>query len=249
MRPWTSTARKRCSAARGREPAASTQRAVAAAAGSSLPGPTPYRRRRGRKPRTRAIRQGPDDLGDAATLSIITVDAIDQVRAEAWIRPRNADELHDGLLQLGFLTAGEFTSGAPSVGVAGTGVASPSAANPGSSGAGQWSRWFHALAEDWRACCVESAGRHWWVATERLAEFRALHPGAAVRPDPSNVYGAAAPERGAAVAELLRGRLSGLGPVTVATLAEDFALPPRELEAALLALQAEGYVMSMACGG
>ncbi|MCU0990068.1 MAG: ATP-dependent DNA helicase, partial [Xanthomonadales bacterium] len=185
--------------------------------------------------RTRAIRQGPDDLGDAATLSIITVDATEQVRAEAWIQPRNADELHDGLLQLGFLTAAEYASGASSTGVASTGTA-----------AGQWARWFQALAEDWRACCVESAGRHWWVATERLAEFRALHTDAAARPDPSGVYRAESPERGVAIVELLRSRLSGLGPVTVPTLAEDFGLPPRELETALLALQAEGYAMAMA---
>jgi ATP-dependent Lhr-like helicase len=188
--------------------------------------------------RTRAIRQGPDDLGDAATLSIISVDAIEQVRAEAWIQPRNADELHDGLLQLGFLTAAEFTSGAASTGVASTGTANPGTA------AGQWARWFQALAADWRACCVESAGQHWWVATERLAEFHALHPGAVASPDPSSVYRAEPPERGVAVAELLRSRLSGLGPVTVTTLEDDFALPPRALEAALLALQAEGYVMS-----
>jgi ATP-dependent Lhr-like helicase len=194
--------------------------------------------------RTRAIRQGPDDLGDAATLSIITVDAIEQVRAEAWIQPRNADELHDGLLQLGFLTAAEFTSGASSTGAASTGAASTGTGT--TSATGQWARWFQALAEDWRACCIASAGRHWWVATERLAEFRALHPGAAARPDPSSVYSAQSPERGVAVAELLRSRLSGLGPVTVATLAEDFALPPQELEAAVLALRAEGYAMSMA---
>jgi ATP-dependent Lhr-like helicase len=189
--------------------------------------------------RTRAIRQGPDDLGNAATLSIITVDAIEQVRAEAWIQPRNADELHDGLLQLGFLTAAEFTSGASSSGAVSTGCANPGTA------AGQWARWFQALAADWRACCVESAGRRWWVATERLADFRALHPGAAASPDPSTVYSAEPSERSEAVAELLRSRLSGLGPVMVTTLADDFALPPRALESALLALQAEGYVMSM----
>jgi ATP-dependent helicase Lhr and Lhr-like helicase len=84
------------------------------------------------------------------------------------------------------------------------------------------------------------------VATERLAEFRAMHPGAGVRPDPSSVFTAAAPERGFAIAELLRSRLSGLGPVSVAALADDFGLPQRDLEAALLALQAEGYAMLMA---
>ena len=38
--------------------------------------------------RTRAISQHADDLGSAATLSIISVDATDQVKAEAWIQPR-----------------------------------------------------------------------------------------------------------------------------------------------------------------
>jgi len=181
--------------------------------------------------RTRAIRQNPDDLGDAATLSIITVDATDQVRAEAWIRPKNPDELHDGLLQLGFLTESEFSSGVSRSGAAGT--------------AEQWGRWFQALGEDLRAACVEAAGRRWWVATERLAEFRALHPTAVARPDPSVVFSAQAPERETALAELLRSRLSGLGPVAAADLAGDFALPLRELEAALLGLQAEGYAMVM----
>ena len=185
--------------------------------------------------RTRAIRQSPDDLGDAATLSIITVDATDQVRAEAWIRPKNPDELHDGLLQLGFLTETEFTRGASSAGAAGT--------------AEHWGRWFQSLADDLRASCVESAGRRWWVATERLAEFLAVHPGGMPRPDPSAVFRAAQPERETAILELLRSRLAGLGPVAVTTLADDFALPAGELERALLALQAEGYAMVLGGGG
>jgi ATP-dependent Lhr-like helicase len=181
--------------------------------------------------RTRAIRQSPDDLGDAATLSIITVDAIDQVRMETWIQPRNPDELHDGLLQLGFLTEAEYRSGISS---SGAGSASD-----------RWGRWFQSLAADLRASCVEVAGRHWWVATERMAEFRAVHPGGVACPDPSAVFSAEAPEREVAIRELLRSRLAGLGPVTVSTLAADFALPRQELESALLGLQAEGYAMLM----
>ena len=184
--------------------------------------------------RTRAIRQSPNDLGDAATLSIITVDATEQVRAEAWIRPKNPDELHDGLLQLGFLTEPEFSSGISSSGTAGT--------------ADCWSHWFQSLADELRASCVEAQGRRWWVATERLAEFRAMHEGAMANPDPSAVFDTVSPEREAAVLELLRSRLAGLGPVTVATLAEDFALPRQELELALLGLQAEGYAMLMGGG-
>jgi ATP-dependent Lhr-like helicase len=184
--------------------------------------------------RTRAIRQSPDDLGDAATLSIITVDATDQVRAEAWIRPKNPDELHDGLLQLGFLTETEFTRGASSAGAAGA--------------AEHWGRWFQSLAGDLRASCVESAGRCWWVATERLAEFLAIHPEGTPRPDPSAVYRAVQPERETAILEILRSRLAGLGPVAATTLANDFALPEDELEYALLGLQAEGYAMVLGGG-
>ena len=184
--------------------------------------------------RTRAIRQSPDDLGDAATLSIITVEATDQVRAEAWIQPRNPDELHDGLLQLGFLTEEEYGHGSSSTGAAAAAQA--------------WGRWFQALAEDMRAACVEAAGRRWWVATERLAEFRDVHPGASVRPDPTPVFSAGAPGREASILELLRSRLAGLGPVSVAVLADDFALPRGAIEQALLGLQAEGYAMVMASG-
>ena len=104
--------------------------------------------------RTRAISQQTDDLGSAATLSIISVDATDQVRSEAWIQPRDPDELHDGLLQLGFLTSDEFGSGCSSSGAAGD--------------AARWGQWFRALCEEMRACCVRVNGGRWWVATERL---------------------------------------------------------------------------------
>ncbi len=185
--------------------------------------------------RPRAIRQNPDDLGSAATLSIITVDATDQVRSEAWIRPRNPDELHDGLLQLGFLTETEFSSGCSSTGTAGN--------------AQHWGKWFHALAGDFRACSVELKGERWWVATERLEEFCAVHEQAIPVPDPSAVYPQNRTEPEKALVELLRSRLSGLGPVTVRTLANDFSLPVTGIEAGLLALQNEGYAMVMAGNG
>jgi len=118
--------------------------------------------------RTRAISNDPDDLSSAATLSIISVEAQTQVRDEAWIQPRNADELHDGLLQLGFLTQAEFSSGNASSGSAGD--------------AGKWGSWFSALAEDFRVCSVklqkngQGEVSRWWVASERLPEWLAIHP-------------------------------------------------------------------------
>ena len=181
--------------------------------------------------RTRAISRDPDDLGSAATLSIISVEATDQVRAEAWIRPRNPDELHDGLVQLGFLTESEYRTG-NSVG--------------GASGdASNWPRWFRALCDDFRACKVQAAGHGWWVATERLSEFLTLHPEAAISPDPTSVYSIESPDPESALVEMLRGRLSGLGPVSETCLAGDFGLSPARIRQGLAALQAEGYAIVM----
>ena len=181
--------------------------------------------------RTRAISQSPDDLGNAAMLSIISVEATEQVRAEAWIRPRNADELHDGLLQLGFLTEDEYRSGASTSG---------SVAD-----ASQWPYWFRELSEQMRACRAELGDQNWWIATERLAEFRALHPDASVRPDPEPVFTTRPVEPEIALVELLRTRLSGLGPVSEQALAKDLALSNGRIRSGLLALQAEGYAMVM----
>ena len=183
--------------------------------------------------RTRAISQSPNDLGDAATLSIISVDATAQVKSEAWIRPRSPDELHDGLLQLGFLTEEEFSTGTSSTGTAGS---------------GNWVAWFKTLAGDFRASCITSSGRKWWVATERLEEFLAVHPQATLAPDPASVFDRGETDRDKALLELLRSRLSGLGPADVPTLAEDFFLEPSEIEGILIALQTEGYVMVMEPG-
>ena len=181
--------------------------------------------------RTRAISYSPDDLGSAAMLRIISVEAETQVRQEAWIRPRNPDELHDGLLQLGFLCEEEFRTGRSSTGTAAE--------------AARWPNWFHALAEDGRACRAELAGRSWWLASERWGEFRAVHPAAAVRPDPEAVFAGAAVDPGSALVELLRSRLAGLGPVSEGQLAEDFGLDREVIVQGLLALQSEGYALAM----
>ncbi len=194
--------------------------------------------------RTRAISQNPNDLGDAATLSIISVDATDQVRSEAWIRPRNPDELHDGLLQLGFLTRPEFSTG-----ISSNGTSVPGGAAGSPAGSESWVKWFQSLAADFRAVCVEENGLAWWVATERLGEFLAVHPAAVACPDPSPVYTVSGPGRELALVELLRSRLSGLGPVAASTLAADFALPQGDIDVALLTLQNEGYAIVMDNGG
>ena len=187
--------------------------------------------------RTRAIGNDPDDLSSAATLSIISVEAQTQVRDEAWIQPRDADELHDGLLQLGFLTQAEFSSGNASSGSAGD--------------ASRWGGWFTSLAEEFRVCCVkqdESGGNNnrWWIASERLPEWLAVHPEAGFSPDPTALLPDQAPfEREQALATLLRSRMTGLGPISRTQLAVDIGLSEDTVQQALLGLQNEGFAILM----
>lgn len=188
--------------------------------------------------RTRAISHDPDDLSSAATLSIISVEAQTQVRDEAWIQPRNPDELHDGLLQLGFLTQDEYSSGNSVCGAGGN--------------ASLWGKWFSALTEEFRVCNVilESAEAtrqaHWWLASERLPEWLAIHPDAHYSPDPIALLPQAPcfdPEE--ALISLLRSRMSGLGPVCRAQLAADVGVDEDHIQRALLSLQNDGFAILM----
>jgi ATP-dependent Lhr-like helicase len=83
-----------------------------------------------------------------------------------------------------------------------------------------------------------------WVAAERLPLFTALYPQARPEP-PVETPAAHAREYGreAALVEVVRGRLEGLGPTTASLLATDLALPVAEIDAALAVLQAEGFAM------
>jgi len=86
-----------------------------------------------------------------------------------------------------------------------------------------------------------------WLATEMLPRFRALFPDAA--PDvglPDFLCEEKwTPED--ALRDIVRGRLSGLGPVTASALADELsnadAVSEQSVESALLALQTEGFAM------
>ncbi|MFT5139888.1 MAG: ATP-dependent Lhr-like helicase [Lysobacterales bacterium] len=187
--------------------------------------------------RTRAISQDPDDLGHASTLRIISIAATDQVRNEAWINPRNADELHDGLLQLGFLTQQEIETGNSSSGATGD--------------ATYWPDWFAVLVQENRVCSARLVdGSIRWLASERLHEWQALHNDCQIRPDPAAYF----PEQvelsqEQALVSLLRDRLAGLGPVTLISLAQDFALESKQVEVAMASLQNQGFAIAMLADG
>jgi ATP-dependent Lhr-like helicase len=84
-----------------------------------------------------------------------------------------------------------------------------------------------------------------WIAAERLPQLQVIYPKAELQPE------IAAPESVAraswgieeALTEIIRGRLEGLGPVTVAALVASSGLNKLEIETALLRLESEGYVI------
>jgi len=184
----------------------------------------------------------------ADELGRLDADAIARVRLEAWPDPANAEELHDALLWLGCLTAEEAAS------------------------VPEWSGWLAEMARGNRVVALPAPHATLWVAAERAQQFRALWPDAAepgsadagsVKAGPekagpveagvveTDAAGGAASaaallapaSRESALVEILRGRLEGLGPVTPAALATPLGLEPDDIAPALIALEAEGFVL------
>jgi ATP-dependent Lhr-like helicase len=155
-----------------------------------------------------------DDLGR------LDPDAIAAVREEAWPQVRDADEMHEALTLLSFITDEEV------------------AANPG------WSERLQALTRMKRATRL-AADTTVWTSAEKLPLWQALHPAASMQPPiaaPAE-YAAQTWAREDALLELVRHRLGGLGPITVAALARSMSVGVGEIETALTRLQSEGYVM------
>jgi ATP-dependent helicase Lhr and Lhr-like helicase len=158
---------------------------------------------------------------DAADLGRLDPEAVERVRTEAWPEAENADELHDALAWLGFLTAAEVSP------------------DP------RWDGWLAELAAQKRVANFDVAGSRVWISAERLPQFRALWP--KLLPAPALVvprpYDKRAWPRDEALVEIVRGRLEGLGPVGADALARPLGLTSTELQIALSALEAEGFVM------
>jgi ATP-dependent helicase Lhr and Lhr-like helicase len=157
------------------------------------------------------------DPESAADIGKLDIAAIERVREEAWPDGTTADELHDSLLWLGFLTNEELQQNAA------------------------WPALMSQLASQRR---VMQVSHRFWTATERRSLIEAAYSDAVFDPsvDAPLEY-AKSYSRDEAIVELVRGRLEGLGPVTVGALAAAFAMPPSQLSAALGSLQAEGFAM------
>lgn len=159
------------------------------------------------------------DADSADDLGRLDPGAIEEVREQAWPQVRNADEMHDALMGLGCITQEDAEAHA-------------------------WTDWLQRLARDHRATRLE-IGSGLWFAAERLPQADAVHP--QVRREPAieapSEFAQEAWTREDALVELLRSRLTGLGPTPAATLASSLALPPSDIDFALVKLETEGYVM------
>jgi ATP-dependent Lhr-like helicase len=156
----------------------------------------------------------PETAGDLGKLDQA---AIDRVREEVWPDPRNADELHDALVELGFLTEEEGAS---------------------------WQEHFHELKNDRRAA-VLIREKNLWVAAERLPQLLAVFSDAKLEPPitaPESVSRTTWTVEDA-LTEVLRGRLEGLGPTTVDAIVESSGLSKLDVETGLLRLEGEGFVI------
>lgn len=173
------------------------------------------------------------DQESAATLGALDLAAIERVRAEAWPEARNADEMHDALLGLGFVTRAEV------------------ARNDG------WPAHLDALARDGRATRVSikpaslaasappTTGCPIWVAAERLPQLQALfeHVELAPRIAAPDEFARRAWTREAALTEIVRSRLEGLGPVTSESIAASICVPVGEIDVALATLATQGVAI------
>ncbi|UNK49608.1 DEAD/DEAH box helicase [Lysobacter sp. S4-A87] len=196
--------------------------------------PLEERRTQAVQTRRYADAQSADDLGR------LDASAIDAVREEAWPQVRSVDEMHEALMGLGVVTAREVRENG-------------------------WADWLARLAKDHRATALQRAsgaggkgvgvkagvavvvdeGTDLWCAAERLPQLQIVYPQARLHPslEAPAEFARQTWSREDALIELLRSRLTGLGPTPVQVLADDLSLPRGDVEQTLLRLQSEGYVM------
>ena len=193
-------------------------------------------------------------------LGILDAAAIERVCAEAWPHAINADELHEILLLLGVMTnedvarclSAESSESSAELHSAVSQICNLRAADNSEARViserpaecNSAIQQIENLRYDRRAGRM-SASPQFWVAAERLPMVQAVYPSANTEPAlvPPDSEAKRQWERAEALRELVRGRMEVSGPLTVTALANFFSLPASEIEQALLALEAEGFVL------
>jgi ATP-dependent Lhr-like helicase len=150
--------------------------------------------------------------------------AIAEVRAQAWPDVRDADEVHDVLLEL---VALPDDSDATSI------TTKPVSA---------WSDHFSTLAAAGRAIRARSGPRNYWLAAEKTKMFSAIFPEASFDSQPLEIE-TQQPSRDDALFTSITGWLAHLGPVTIPSLAEFLGLAAVDIEKTFLRLESAGSIL------
>ena len=156
----------------------------------------------------------------ASDLGALDLAAIERVRNDAWPEPRDAEEMHDALLLHNCLTDEEALHG-------------------------EWQGWLSELATAGRATRFMTESCTLWTAAERLPLLEAAWPAGRAETKivvpPRHRTEAWTPE--VAAREIVRGRLQASGPATAEQLGQMLGLDISLVEAALGALEGEGFVL------
>ena len=161
------------------------------------------------------------DPGSTDDLGALDADAIAAVGEEAWPQPQTLDEMHEALMTLSCVSGAEARE------------------HP------QWLGWLEALANSGRATRLHvSPDGALWLALERLTCLRAVYPQAEMHPPLHALTGFDDTwNEDEATVEIVRARLAGFGPLSLAAIAEPLALPIARVAQALARLESEGYVL------
>lgn len=170
--------------------------------------------------RTNAIKNRSwSDPSDRADYSLLDAAAIDRVREEAWPYVNNSDELHDALFSLCYITQKEFDDH-------------------------NYGALASTLYENNRALEVKLSHSNdtLIVATEMVPRFAVLFPESFGEVSLPAFLKEQQWEPEDAIKEIVRGRLDGSGPLLAMTIAEDLSIDVAKVNAALVALEVEGFV-------
>ena len=175
-------------------------------------------------------------LTDISQFGRFDSEVVRRVAEEMRPNPRDAEELHDAMVNTGYFSFGDpFLVNSEYSELFDT--------DPGES---EWYRFFEQLRSEKRATQVTlSSNVVLWVAAERLDELQLLHPDADYSPriKPATFAQTPVSDPQSALLSLLRSRLSVIGPRSVDLITSSIELSPKEIETALQALENEGSLM------
>lgn len=188
------------------------------------------------------------DIDSADDLGRLDAAAIESVRDQAWPMARTADEMHEALMSLGAITSAEAATYAGWQALLAKLAKAHRATRLTMLAGASTGRSIALAAPETQASPIPgscNADGDLWVAAEHLPQAQVLWPGAVPVPpiEAPAEFALRAWSREGALAELIRGRLGGSGPASAAKLAAEMLLPAPDVDATLVRLESEGFVM------